>query len=373
VGAIVDTHVFGVYHGCWNDQARTIFRHMSDLAERTLSEVEALQRFVIPWAQLDWPADWDRQFGGPGPLGVEIGFGNGDFLLDQAEKRPDVRFVGIERGWGSVHRALKRLRRAGLQNIRIVQADAAFAVDKLFDSESLDLVFINFPDPWPKERHHSRRLVQPAFVEMLAHRVTPEGEVLIATDHPDLAQWIIEVIQGQDLLEPATDTLWVDHIPDRTPTKYERKAVGAGTPIRYFQLRRRAFQTRPVPIDKVDVVPNVILTGEFEVGGLFADLGEQVWQFGDRDAVVKVRGVYEDQSAGHRLVEVMVKEGSFSQIFGISALLRPEGGLLIKLSPLGHPRPTWGVKQAVLKVAQAALAGCPELRMESSTIREHDQ
>lgn len=343
---------------------------MSDVAHHTLSEVEALHRFVVPWVELDWPIDWDRCFGTSGSLGVEIGFGNGDFLVDLAEKQPDARFVGVERGWGSIQRALKRLRRKGLDNVRVLQVDAAFAIDRLFRTESLDQVYINFPDPWPKERHHPRRLIQPAFIEMLAHRMISGGHLLAATDHPDLALWIAEVIRGQERFKSPTPTPWVHEMPGRSPTKYERKAIAAGTPIHYFQLKRGAFSALDTPVDRIEDVPNVILTGDFERDGLLTDVGQPEWHYRESDTLVKVRGIYRDLSAGHRLVEVMVKEGAFSQTFGISVLHRPEGGLLVKLSALGHPRPTWGVKQAVLNVARTVMEGCPGMKMVSSTIPE---
>jgi len=334
------------------------------------NEVEAIRRFVVPWTELDWPIDWGDQFGRSAPLGVEVGFGNGDFLVDLAQKYPETGFIGIERGWGSIQRGLKRLRRRGLTNVRLLQVDAAFAMDRFFPSESLNHVYINFPDPWPKERHHPRRLFRPVFVEMLAQRMVSGGDLLLATDHPDLAEWVGEVIRGQDRFDPLDERLWVDSIPGRSPTKYERKAIEAGSTIHYFQLTRRAFDATPVSIDRIGDVPNVNLAGDFDRHTLLAGLETRVWKFREQNAMVKLRGVYGDLSEGHRLVEVIVKEGSFRQTFGVSVLHRPEGGLLVKLASMGHPRPTWGVKQAVLRVARVVLETCPGMSLESSTVSE---
>ena len=334
---------------------------------------EAIKTYEVPWLEEDWPIDWEEVFGRTTPLVVEIGFGNGQFLEQEAAAAPDVSFVGVERSWGSIQRLFKRLEAASLDNVRVVQGDAAFALARLFPNDSIEKVYINFSDPWPKERHHGRRLIQPTFVQMLAQRLTPgQGEAVIATDHAGYAEWIGEVLTGQTLLRLAHPTPSVSALAGRRPTKYERRAIGAGTPIHYFVWRRGDEPSAPGHIERVGPMPNVVLTGASDGVHLLDEFETQTWQ-GDRRGVstlVKLGEVYSASTDRHRLVEAMVREGELAQHIGILVVARPGGQVLIKLSPMGHPRPTWGVKKAVWLVAQAVLSLHPGTTLVSSTVGE---
>ena len=331
---------------------------------------DAILRHLVPWLDLDWPLRWDALFCRPGPLVVEIGFGNGGFLTAQADRHPASNFVGIERAWGSAHRVFKRLDRLGQRNVRIVQGDAAYALRHLFAPGCIDRITINFPDPWPKERHHARRLIQPAFVGLLAERLKAGGEVTVATDHAGYAAWIAGVLEGQALLRSCFASTRVHELPDREPTKYEQKAISAGVPIHYFVWRREAFPSRRAVPERVGAMPNVILEGTCDRMDLLADFVGQALHDTHRGVrvVVKLVGVFRDARERHWLVETMVKEGELTQHFGVLVLLRPDGRLLVKLSPMGHPRPTWGVKQAVRLVAELVLKAHPGLCVASSTV-----
>lgn len=344
-----------------------------------LSLSEAIRTYEVPWLERDWPIDWEMVFGRTAPLVVEIGFGNGEFLEREAAEAPDVNFVGVERSWGSVQRLFKRLESASLQNVRVIQGDAAFTLGYLFSTDSIDRVFVNFSDPWHKERHHGRRLIQPGFVDMLAQRLVPDrGEAVLATDHADYAEWIREVLEGQSRLRSAHPTSSVSALPGRRPTKYERRAIKAGTEIHYFVWRRGNEPSTPGVIERVEDMPNVVLAGaaggdSFSDGiGLLDGFKPLTWQ-GDRRGVstlVKLGEVYSASADSHRLVETMVREGELAQHIGILVVSRPGGQLLIKLSPMGHPRPTWGVKKAVWLTAEAVMALHPGTTAVSSTVGE---
>ncbi len=333
----------------------------------------AICRYLVPWLQLDWPLSWPDVFVRQAPLVVEAGFGNGGFLVEQASARPGTNFVGVERSWGAAQRLFKRLHREGLENVRVLQGDAAFALRHAFAPASLDEVFINFSDPWPKERHHGRRLIQPRFVELLAERLAVDGTVTIATDHGDYADWILDVLTGQSLLSSIFSTPSVGTLAGRSPTKYELKAIAAGVPIHYFVWRRSSQVTTPPYVEKVDAMPNVVLEGAVDAVGLLADAQPETWRMEDRGVavVLKLEDIYTD-SRGGRMVEMMVKEDELSQHIGVLILPRPNDRLLVKLSPIGHPRPTFGVKQAVGKVADLAVRSAPSLRVVSTTVNAVD-
>lgn len=331
---------------------------------------EGILNYLIPWQSLDWPVDWDEVFDGEGPLVVEIGFGNGVFLMEQAQQHPEARFVGIERAWGSVKRLFRRLEIEGLNNVRVVEGDAAFVLNNLFEPDCLDRVYIHFPDPWHKERHHSRRLIQSGFVQVLAEKLVLGGEVTIATDQAEYAEWIAEVLERQSLLAPQFGCPFVPKLPGRVPTRYEQKAMDEGMLIHYFVWRREACLSLDVTVEKVGTMPNMILEGTFDRDQFLRRFETQTWQETYRGVlvVVKLIEVYGQLKDGHRLVMAMVKEGAFQQMFGIMVVFREEGKLLIKLSPVGQPRPTWGVKQAVGRLGEVILAAHPELRVVSSTV-----
>lgn len=338
------------------------------MASRPFSTL--LHAHLIPWTERDWPIDWEAIFGRSSPIEVEIGFGNGDFLVDQATRRPDHDFVGIERSLASAHRVFKRIERDGLTNVRIVLGDAAFALDHLFAPECLDHIHINFSDPWPKERHHSRRLIQIPFLELTGRRLVTDGVVTIATDHAGYAEWIDETYRCQTMLRSLHDSVSVDLIQGRLPTKYERKAIDSGVPIRYYEWKRCAPVEETARDERVKDVPNVILDGPFDTDELLAAFDGSTWQ-DDHEGVtvvVKLGHGFQDRERGHVLVEAMVREGAFAQHLAIAVIHRPPYQLLVKPSPIGHPRPTWGVKQAVHRVTQTLCEAFPGLQVTSSTL-----
>jgi tRNA (guanine-N7-)-methyltransferase len=129
------------------------------------------------------PLDWPALYGNTNPVELEIGMGKGTFLTEQARARPDVNFFGIEWARWFWRYASDRMRRHGCTNARTVRAEASFFLTEFVPDESLSVVHIYFPDPWPKARHNKRRLVQPKFVPVLSRVLKPGGRVQIVTDH----------------------------------------------------------------------------------------------------------------------------------------------------------------------------------------------
>ena len=124
-------------------------------------------------------------YSAPGPVEVELGAGDGSFLLEYAKANPARNFLGVERLLGRIRKIDRKGRRAGLANLRVMRIEAVYFVQYLLPACSVDVVHIYFPDPWPKKRHHKNRLIQAPFVELLARVLKPDGLVFLRTDNAE--------------------------------------------------------------------------------------------------------------------------------------------------------------------------------------------
>jgi tRNA (guanine-N7-)-methyltransferase len=190
--------------------------------------------------ELEGKIDFERIFGRPGPVHIEIGCGKAAFLLNQAKAQPDVNFLGIE--WASRYYryAVDRIGRWGLTNVRIIRADAAGLLNLVPDS-SVDCFHVYFPDPWPKRRHQKRRFFTPANLSQIIRALKTGGQLRIATDHLDYFQKIMELIDTQgDKLEK------IDFLPaaganqgEWLGTNFERKYIKENRPIYTIAVRKK--------------------------------------------------------------------------------------------------------------------------------------
>jgi len=196
-----------------------------------------LPRFGIPYARA--PLDLERAFGRAAPKILEIGFGMGETTAEIAARYPQNDYLGIEVHTPGVGGLLKRAAARGPANLRIVQHDAVEVLEHMIFPASLDGAHVFFPDPWPKKRHHKRRLVQAPFIELLATRMKPGAYLHIATDWEDYARQIIEVLSAEPLLANtaggfAPRPAW------RPLTKFESRGLKLGHKVWDAVFRRRA-------------------------------------------------------------------------------------------------------------------------------------
>lgn len=186
------------------------------------------------------PIDPAAEFGREAPLTLEIGFGNGEVLLQGAAGHPDRNFLGIEVHRPGVGRVLNQIRDRELDNVRVICADAVEVVRDRLPPVSLDACWIFFPDPWPKKRHHKRRLIQASFLGLLAERLRPGGIVHAATDWEDYAEWMLQAFMAEPLLEnTAPDDGYAPRPAWRPETKFEHRGLDRGHPVRDLVFRRR--------------------------------------------------------------------------------------------------------------------------------------
>ena len=199
---------------------------------------ELLPRFGIPYS--DFVLDLDAVFGRRARRVLEIGFGNGDTLVELASKAPDEDFIGVEVHPPGIGHCLLAVEALGLANVRIIAHDAVEVLAQQLAPASLDEVLIYFPDPWPKKRHHKRRIVQPAFAALVADRLKPGATFHLATDWEPYALHMLDVLNAEPrLVNAAADGRWTGEPAARAPTRFERRGRRLGHDVFNLQYRRR--------------------------------------------------------------------------------------------------------------------------------------
>jgi tRNA (guanine-N7-)-methyltransferase len=177
------------------------------------------------------PLDFAVLFGNGNAVELEIGMGKGTFLTEQTKGRPEVNFIGIEWARWFWRYASDRLRRAGAANARTVRAEASFFLREFIPDASLSVVHIYFPDPWPKARHHKRRLIQAPFVLEVARVLRPGGRVQIVTDHQDYFEQIQQVLAAGPLAVLEYNRPGSAADGEFVGTNFERKYLRQGRPF----------------------------------------------------------------------------------------------------------------------------------------------
>jgi tRNA (guanine-N7-)-methyltransferase len=173
-------------------------------------------------------------FGRTAPLVLEIGSGMGETTAAIAQARPDADFIAVEVHGPGVGSLLNQIEALKLSNVKIIRHDAVEVLQKMIPDGTLKAIHLFFPDPWPKKRHHKRRLVQPEFAALGARKLAPGGLLHAATDWPDYADHMDQVFQREPLLQPAESGFI-----QRPPTKFETRGKRLGHPIRDLYFRRR--------------------------------------------------------------------------------------------------------------------------------------
>jgi tRNA (guanine-N7-)-methyltransferase len=185
------------------------------------------------------PLEAHAVFGREAPRTLEIGFGNGENLVALAAEEPQRDFLGIEVHRPGVGRALLALEARSLHNVRIICHDAVEVLAQQLHPQWFDEILILFPDPWPKKRHHKRRLIQPPFAEMLASRLLAGGRLRLATDWEPYAQEILSTLSAVPTLRnEAAGGAFVPRPAQRAPTRFERRGESLGHEVWDLSFRR---------------------------------------------------------------------------------------------------------------------------------------
>jgi tRNA (guanine-N7-)-methyltransferase len=214
---------------------------ITEAQKRALEEL--LPRYGV--APGEAPIDFAALFGRDAPVHVEIGFGNGEALAAMAAANPQNNYLGIEVHRPGVGMLLRRLESGGIANVRVACTDAKELLERCIPDGGLSAVYIFFPDPWHKKRHHKRRLVQTEFVELLARKLKPGGLLHLATDWEDYAQQMLAVLMTINTFENTAEADPFTPRPQgRTLTRFELRGQRLGHGVRDLVFRRTAGNPR---------------------------------------------------------------------------------------------------------------------------------
>jgi tRNA (guanine-N7-)-methyltransferase len=232
--------------------ARNDERHIRSFVRRqgkiTVGQRKARLDLAAKWvlSKPHAPIDFQALFGNQNPVVLEIGFGMGEATATIAQKNPLWNFLGIEVYPAGIGALLQRIETLSLHNIRIIEDDAVTILRQAIAPLSLHAAHIFFPDPWPKKRHHKRRIIQGEFVSLLASRIAPEGYLHCATDWPEYANQMLQVLSAEPWLRNHYPADGFAERPDWRPqTKFESRGLRLGHPIADLCFRKRSSPPSP--------------------------------------------------------------------------------------------------------------------------------
>ena len=209
---------------------------LTDAQRRALDEL--WPRFGLSYGRS--PVDLKITYGREAPCTLEIGFGNGEHIAARAMAEPSRNFLGVEVHRPGIGQLLRQAAAAGLGNLRIIDHDAVEVLQDQLGPGTLDEIEILFPDPWPKKRHHKRRLIQPEFAALAASRLRHGGQLHLATDWEPYAEHMRLVLDACPLLAPAgSGTAFVDTVP-RAATRFEERGLRLGHEVTDLVYERSA-------------------------------------------------------------------------------------------------------------------------------------
>jgi tRNA (guanine-N7-)-methyltransferase len=207
---------------------------MSDMQKDSL--VRLYPRYGIAW-EPGRRLDSLTLFGKAAPFVVEIGFGMGSATATIAEALPETRFLGLEVHAPGVGKLLSEIEIRAIENLRVLRHDAVEVVDAMLAPDSVDGFNVFFPDPWPKKRHHKRRIMNASFVALLASRLKRGGYLYYVTDWEEYAEVTLETLSSEPNLVNTSER-WAERQPWRPITKFEQRAINDGRQIRELMFTK---------------------------------------------------------------------------------------------------------------------------------------
>jgi len=192
---------------------------------------------VLDVTELCIPLEMKEAFKNTNRLALEIGFGDGDFLIQMAKRATDLNLVGIEIKHNRFKKAINNVRKNGINNVKLLHMDAKIALDEVFKPCTFIEVYINFPDPWPKDRHKKHRIINNLFLDKLCKVMKPGGLLEIASDHRDYIEHMLEVFNENSGFKNLFESPgYTSALTNRPLTRYEVEYRNVGREIFYLRF-----------------------------------------------------------------------------------------------------------------------------------------
>jgi len=292
----------------------------------------------------NYPLNWVKIFGRTGSVAVEVGCGNGEFLVNWARSHPDWNFLGIELSLVSGERIQSRIHSEKLKNIRILRDDARFALPELFADRSINQVVMNFPDPWPKERHRNRRLITPSFINTIGAILTIGGIFELYTDQDWYALKAQALFSSSSLFAAGEVEI---NPPRNVSTKYERKWREQYRKIYRFQAVKQQNGQINRLLENI-TMPHVYIQHEVSLAEIKKlKNAEQVLD----DRVYKIKEVFSSPENQTYLLRTVTSDRDYVQNFFI-LVAHYQRGYIVKIDSEYQPYRTPAVKMALQEVGR---------------------
>jgi len=195
-------------------------------------------RRFVPADRLATPHAWPAEFGRTAPLALEIGCGTGHFILQRATQQPGTNFLAIDIYNKGCLKTCSKLDAAGLTNVRVLRIEARELLVQAIPADTLQAIYINCPDPWPKKRHRDRRLVNRDFLELALRRLVPGGEFFFSSDQRDYAEEVAAALAKIPGFCNQLDAPLGESLPGYPLSKYMRRFLDQGLPVYFIHHRR---------------------------------------------------------------------------------------------------------------------------------------
>ncbi len=274
---------------------------------------------------------------------VEIGFGNGDFLIKHALNNPEHMHIGFEISGISIGKVVKKAQRLGIENLRVARIDAYWGFYLLLADESVDTIYMNFPDPWPKKRHMERRLTNPENLFIFHRKLQPGGALHLKTDEFFFVEYTME---NASYMGGWEWTLQENAISEE-PTKYERKWIEEGKTIYRLTLRKSGKPEREIRIrelKEVEELPHVRTSRpRFDPD----ELEGRVFKIRE-GLILKFFKLWENPEG--YLIESLLVENGYEHYF-MTRFRKKDDGWVIGISPFSEVLKTEGLKEAIHWIA----------------------
>jgi tRNA (guanine-N7-)-methyltransferase len=291
-------------------------------------------------SDFQYPDSVQRLFGNAQPLHVEVGFGGGHFWALQHALEGTVNYLGVEVSGVSVQKAMVKYRVSGVPNAVLTRVAAEFLIRNVLPADSLERVYLNFPDPWPKGRHEENRFVRAETFELLSKRLRDGGELWLTTDHAEYFEFALENAASTGLFEIHR----TDPPSGALQTKYAQKWLAQGIQIQHARFKKHSSSPREFqPLEVFGgSMPHAIVTGAFPSQTL-----EKTVLQGKNHTVI----LLEQYARANKLVVLArIEEPDFVQEALVSVSQREDGRVVAGLETFGSPLITAGVKAAVAGV-----------------------